>query len=68
MVGMVVVFFDEDMKNVVVWFVSQKLKLVSVIDEIKIVLGQKLWCQGDFKKGILVCVGCYGLVGVGMLV
>ncbi|MCL2635528.1 MAG: c-type cytochrome, partial [Betaproteobacteria bacterium] len=35
-------------------------------DESKIALGQRLWRQGDFRKGIPACAGCHGPAGAGM--
>ncbi|WP_371323320.1 c-type cytochrome [Dechloromonas sp. ZY10] len=64
--GMVAGLSEEDMKNVAAWFSSQKLKPASAKDESKLALGQKLWRQGDFKKGIPACAGCHGPAGAGM--
>ena len=66
MAGMVAALSDEDMKNVAAWFASQKLKPAVAKDETKIALGQKLWRQGDFKKGIPACAGCHGPAGAGL--
>ena len=35
-------------------------------DEKQIALGQQLWRQGDFKKGIPACAGCHGPAGAGL--
>lgn len=64
--GMVAALSEEDMKNVAAWFASQKLKPATAKDESKLALGQKLWRQGDFKKGIPACAGCHGPAGAGM--
>lgn len=64
--GMAAPLSDEDMKNVAAWFASQKLKPVAAKDETKLALGQKLWRQGDFKKGIPACAGCHGPAGAGL--
>lgn len=64
--GMTAALSDEDMKNVAAWFASQKTKPASAKDETKIALGQKLWRQGDFKKGIPACAGCHGPAGAGL--
>ena len=64
--GMVAALSDEDMRNLAAWFSSQKLKPAVARDESKIALGQKLWRQGDFKKGIPACAGCHGPAGAGL--
>jgi cbb3-type cytochrome c oxidase subunit III len=66
MAGMVAALSDEDMKNVAAWFASQKQKPAPAKDESKIALGQKLWRQGDFKKGVPACAGCHGPSGKGL--
>ena len=66
MAGMVAALSEEDMKNLAAWFASQKLKPAAAKDESKLALGQKLWRQGDFKKGIPACAGCHGPAGAGM--
>jgi len=66
MAGMVAALSDEDMKNVAAWFASQKQTPAAAKDESKIALGQKLWRQGDFKKGIPACAGCHGPSGAGL--
>ncbi|MBP5998120.1 MAG: cytochrome c4 [Azonexus sp.] len=64
--GMVAALSDEDMKNLAAWFASQKLKPAVAKDESQIALGQRIWRQGDFKKGIPACAGCHGPAGAGM--
>lgn len=64
--GMAAPLSDDDMKNVAAWFASQKSKPASAKDETKIALGQKLWRQGDFKKGVPACAGCHGPAGAGL--
>jgi len=64
--GMVAALSDEDMRNVAAWFASQKLTPAVAQDESKIALGQRLWRQGDFRKGIPACAGCHGPAGAGM--
>ena len=64
--GMVAALSDEDMRNLAAWFSSQKLKPAVARDESKIALGQKIWRQGDFKKGIPACAGCHGPAGAGL--
>ena len=66
MVGMAAPLSDEVMKNVAAWFASQKQKPAAAKDEKQIAVGQKLWRQGDFKKGVPACAGCHGPAGAGM--
>jgi cytochrome c553 len=64
--GMVAALSDEDMKNLAAWFSSQKQKPAAAKDGTKIALGQQIWRQGDFKKGIPACAGCHGPAGAGL--
>ncbi len=64
--GMVAGLSEEDMKNLAAWFSSQKLNPATAGNEAALALGQKLWRQGDFKKGIPACAGCHGPAGAGM--
>jgi cytochrome c553 len=66
--GMVAALSDEDMKNVASWFASQKQNPAPAPanDEAKTALGQKIWRQGDFKKGVPACAGCHGPAGAGL--
>ncbi len=64
--GMVAALSDDDMKNVAAYFAQQKLKAVGAKDEKQIALGQKLWRQGDFAKGVPACAGCHGPAGAGL--
>lgn len=66
MAGMAAPLSDEDIKNVAAWFASQKQKPAAAKDEKQIALGQKIWRQGDFKKGIPACAGCHGPAGAGL--
>jgi cytochrome c553 len=66
MAGMVAALSDEDKRNVAAWYASQKLTPAVAKDESKIALGQRLWRQGDFKKGVPACAGCHGPAGAGM--
>src|SRR6185369_7691580 len=66
MAGMVAALSDDDMKNVAAWFASQKQNPAAAKDQAKIALGQKLWRQGDFKKGVPACAGCHGPAGAGL--
>jgi cytochrome c553 len=42
------------------------LKPSAAKDEKQLALGQKIWRQGDFKKGIPACAGCHGPAGAGL--
>ena len=66
MAGMAAALSDDDMKNVAAWFASQKQKPAAAKDETKIALGQKIWRQGDFMKGVPACAGCHGPAGAGL--
>ncbi len=66
MAGMAATVPDEEIPNVAAWFASQKAKPAAAKDESKIALGQKLWRQGDFKKGVPACAGCHGPAGAGL--
>ncbi len=66
MAGMAAALSEEDMRNVAAWFASQKLNPATARDESKIALGQRLWRQGDHRKGIPACAGCHGPAGAGM--
>ena len=66
MAGMAAALSEEDMRNVAAWFSSQKLKPAAASSEASIKLGQKIWRQGDFKKGIPACAGCHGPTGAGL--
>ena len=66
MTGMAAALSDEDMKNVAAWFSSQKQKPAAAKDEKLIAMGQKIWRQGDFKKGVPACAGCHGPAGAGL--
>jgi cytochrome c553 len=66
MAGMAAPLSDEDMRNVAAWFASQKLTPSAAKDDKQIALGQKIWRQGDFKKGIPACAGCHGPTGAGL--
>jgi cytochrome c553 len=66
MAGMVAALSDDDMRNVAAWYAAQKAKPAVARDQSKIALGQQLWRQGDFKKGIPACAGCHGPAGAGM--
>ncbi|MBS1143536.1 MAG: cytochrome c4 [Proteobacteria bacterium] len=66
MAGMAAPLSDDDIKNVSAWFASQKQKPAAAKDETQIALGQKIWRQGDFKKGIPACAGCHGPSGAGL--
>lgn len=64
--GMAAPLSDDDIKNVAAWFAQQKAKPTGAKDEKQIALGQKLWRQGDFAKGVPACAGCHGPAGAGL--
>ena len=64
--GMAAPLSDDDMKNVAAWFAQQKAKPAGAKDEKQIAVGQKLWRQGDFAKGVPACAGCHGPSGAGL--
>ncbi|AXS79041.1 cytochrome c [Dechloromonas sp. HYN0024] len=66
MAGMAAPLSDDDIKNVAAWFSRQKQKPAAAKDEKQIALGQKIWRQGDFKKGVPACAGCHGPAGAGL--
>ena len=66
MAGMTAAVPDEEIANVAAWFASQKIKPAAAKDEKLIALGQKIWRQGDFKKGVPACAGCHGPSGAGL--
>ncbi|UCV23556.1 MULTISPECIES: c-type cytochrome [Azonexaceae] len=66
MAGMAAPLSDDDIKNVAAWFSSQKQKPAAAKDQTQIALGQKIWRQGDFKKGVPACAGCHGPAGAGL--
>ncbi len=66
MAGMAAPLSEEDIRNVAAWFSSQKQKPAAAKDEKQIALGQKIWRQGDFKKGVPACAGCHGPAGAGL--
>jgi cbb3-type cytochrome c oxidase subunit III len=66
MAGMAAPLSDDDMKNVAAWFSSQKATPAKASDASKIPLGQQLWRQGDFNKGVPACAGCHGPAGAGL--
>ncbi|MDR2838796.1 MAG: cytochrome c4 [Azonexus sp.] len=66
MFGMAATLDEEGKRNVAAWFASQKLNPAVVQDQSRLPLGQRLWRQGDHKKGIPACAGCHGPAGAGM--
>lgn len=57
----------EDMKNLAAYFSVQKFDPAEAESEAaQLALGQKIWRQGDFAKGIPACAGCHGPAGAGM--
>ena len=64
--GMAAPLTDDDMRALAAWFAQQKLKPSAAKDDKQIALGQKIWRQGDFAKGIPACAGCHGPAGAGL--
>ncbi|MBK7899273.1 MAG: cytochrome c4 [Azonexus sp.] len=64
--GMAAPLTDDDMRALAAWFSQQKLKPAAAKDDKQIALGQKLWRQGDFAKGVPACAGCHGPAGAGL--
>ncbi len=66
MAGMAAPLSDADIHNLAAWYSQQKLVPASVRNLELVAAGQKLWRQGDFKKGIPSCAGCHGPAGAGL--
>jgi len=66
MAGMAAAVPDEEIPNVAAWFASQKQKPAAAKDEKLALEGQKIWRQGNFKKGTPACAGCHGPSGAGL--
>jgi len=66
MAGMAAAVPDEEIPNVAAWFASQKQKPAAAKDEKLAAEGQKIWRQGNFKKGTPACAGCHGPSGAGL--
>jgi cytochrome c553 len=66
MAGMAAPLSDDDMRNLAAWFGQQKQTPAAARNLQTVSLGQKLWRQGDFKRGIPACAGCHGPAGAGM--
>ena len=66
MAGMAAAVPDEEIPNVAAWFSSQKQKPATAKDEKLALEGQKIWRQGNFKKGTPACAGCHGPSGAGL--
>lgn len=66
MAGMAAAVPDEEIPNVAAWFASQKQKPAGAKDEKLAAEGQKIWRQGNFKKGTPACAGCHGPAGAGL--
>ncbi|HRE16117.1 MAG TPA: c-type cytochrome [Rhodocyclaceae bacterium] len=66
MLGMATPLSDQDMRNVAAWFSSQKIKPATAKNAELARAGEKLWRQGDFKKGVPACAGCHGPAGAGL--
>ncbi|MBS1158281.1 MAG: Cytochrome c, class [Proteobacteria bacterium] len=66
MAGMAAAVPDEEIPNVAAWFASQKIKPAAAKDDKLAAEGQKIWRQGNFKKGTPACAGCHGPAGAGL--
>ena len=66
MAGMAAAVPDEEIPNVAAWFASQKQKPAAAKDQKLALEGQKIWRQGNFKKGTPACAGCHGPAGAGL--
>ena len=64
--GMVASLSDADMRNLAVYYASQKLKPAAARSGELAVAGQKLYRGGNSAKGIPACSGCHGPDGSGM--
>lgn len=67
MIGLLINFSDQDLVDIVVYFVSQKMS-VGMVDLNLVVQGEVLFCGGKIVEGMLVCIGCYFLSGVGIVI
>lgn len=64
--GMATPLSDDDIKNLAAWFSQQKQVPAAAKNFDLVAAGQKLWRQGDLKKGIPACAGCHGPTGAGI--
>lgn len=64
MFGMASTLSEQDMRDVAAWFSSQK-RLPGVADQALVEEGQKLYREGDAKRGIPACAACHGMDGRG---
>ncbi|MGE5386467.1 MAG: c-type cytochrome [Betaproteobacteria bacterium] len=66
MAGMAAPLSEDDMRNLAAWFSQQKQTPAAAKNIQLVSAGQKLWRQGDFKRGIPACAGCHGPTGAGL--
>jgi len=66
MMGMAAPLSEQDMRDLAAWFSSQKIKPAAAKNAELARAGEKLWRQGDFKKGVPACAGCHGPAGAGL--
>jgi len=66
MAGMAAPLTDTDIANLAAWYSQQKLSPAAASQLNLVAAGQKLWRQGDLKKGIPACAGCHGPAGAGV--
>lgn len=66
MAGMAAPLTEGDVRDVSAWYSTQKQVPASPKDMNQIAAGQRIWRQGDLKKGIPACAGCHGPAGAGV--
>jgi cbb3-type cytochrome c oxidase subunit III len=66
MAGFAAQLSDADMRNVSVYYESQKLKPSSAKDKDLSDLGQKIYRGGIADKNVPACAGCHGAAGAGI--
>jgi len=66
MAGMTAALSDQDMRDLAAWFSSQKIKPAAAKNVDLAKAGEKIWRQGDIKKGLPACAGCHGPAGAGL--
>jgi cytochrome c553 len=64
MLGMATPLSEQDMHDIAAYFSSQK-RLPGVADQALVEAGQKLYREGDTKRGVPACMACHGPDGMG---
>lgn len=64
--GMIAPYSEAQMKDLAVYFSTQKQGGGEMQDRTALVLGQKLWRAGDARKGLPACAACHGPAGAGL--